>query len=132
MAAPRNHRDIDLLLPAKSFAAVDEMLLAQSAEFTEIVLKRFAHKRAFLVERAMVEIILVQETQQSAVTHFWGDTPFAWKLPLEEECHLGGQCLRAASRENLRHFRENHALTQPSRWKDAASLVSQSQFATGR
>jgi hypothetical protein len=124
LVAPRIHRDIDLLLPAKSFSTVDEMLLDQSAEFTEILIKRFAHKRAFFFEGAMVEIILVQETGKSAVSHFWGDNTFAWKLPLDENCSLNGKSLRAASRDNLRHFRENHALTQPGRWKDPASLIS--------
>lgn len=130
LAAPRQHRDIDLLLPAQSFSALDELLGAGSAAFTEIPLKRFAHKRAFLVDGVMVEVILVQETGQGAVTHFWGDTSFAWKLPLAEECHLSGHEVRAASRGNLQHFRKHHALTQPHRWKDPASLIALPHFAT--
>ncbi len=130
LAAPRKHRDIDLLLPADSFSALDELLHLRSAEFMEIPLKRFAHKRAFLFGGAMVEIILVQETGQGAVTFFWGDTPFAWKLPLTEECLLNGHRVRAASRNNLQHFRTHHALTHPGRWKDRASLLASPRFAT--
>lgn len=131
LAAPRKHRDIDLLLPAPSFSALDALLGGRSTTFLEILLKRFAHKRAFIVDGAMVEIILVQETGHGAVTSFWGDVPFAWKLPLAEECHLNGQKVRTASRDNLHHFRKNHALTQPHRWKDPASLIVLPHFATG-
>ena len=131
LVPPRTHRDIDLLLPAGSFSALDGLLAVPSVGFAEIPLKRFAHKRAFIVEGAMVEIILVQETGHGAVTSFWGDVPFAWKLPLVEECHLNGQKVRAASRDNLHHFRKHHALTQPHRWKDPASLIDLPHFATG-
>ena len=123
IAAPRDHRDIDLLLPANSFSSLDKLLNSQSAELTEIRLKRFAHKRAFRCEGTVVEIILVQESEQSAVTLFWGNNPFHWKLPLEEECTLGGRRLRVVSRENLVFYRQHHALTQPDRWKDPASLL---------
>lgn len=131
LATPRQHRDIDLLLPAQSFSTLDRFLSAKPAAFPEIPLKRFAHKRAFLVEGAMVEVILVQETEQGAVTNFWGDTLFTWKLPLKEECHLSGQALLAASRQNLTHYHKNHDLTQPSRWRDPASLIAAARFATG-
>ena len=123
LATPRSHRDIDLLLPASSFSCLDKLLQSQAAEFSEIRLKRFAHKRAFLCGGGMVEIILVQESEQCAVTNFWGDNPFHWKLPLEEECYLAKRRLRAASRENLAFYRQHHALTQPGRWKDPASLL---------
>ena len=131
LVPPRTHRDIDLLLPAGSFSALDGLLAVPSVGFAEIPLKRFAHKRAFLFDGVMVEIILVQETGQGAVTNFWGDTLFAWKLPLAERCHLSGHGLRAASRDNLHHFRKHHALTQPSRWKDPTSLIASPHFATG-
>ena len=131
LAAPRAHRDIDLLLPAKSFSVLDALLRVQSVEFAEIRLKRFAHKRAFLVDGVMVEVILVQETGQNAVTRFWGDTPFAWKLPLVENCIFNGQRLQVATPDNLEHFRTHHALTQPGRWKDPASLIASHHFATG-
>ena len=123
LAAPCMHRDIDLLLSARSFSSLDTLLQSQSAVFKEIRLKRFAHKRAFLFGGSMVEIILVQESEQSAVTPFWGDTPFHWKLPLEEACTLGGRGLRAVSRENLVFYRAHHALTQPGRWREPASLL---------
>jgi len=131
LAIPRAHRDIDLLLPANSFSALDSLLHVRAAEFKEIPLKRFAHKRAFVFEGVMVEVILVQDTGQGAVTHFWGDRLFAWKLPLKEECQLGGRSLRSASRQNLEYFRKHHALTEPSRWKDPASLITSHRFATG-
>jgi hypothetical protein len=118
--SPRPHRDIDLLLPAQSFMALDRLF---ESEFREIVLKRFAHKRAFVLEGAMVEVTLVQRTYQGAFTLFWGDVPFAWELPLETGCILDGQPVLAASHNNLIRYRERHASTQPWRWKDPTSLV---------
>jgi len=131
LAAARPHRDIDLLLPAVSFMGIDELLRTQSAAFMEIPLKRFAHKRAFLFGGVMVEVILVQETGQGAFTNFWGDNLFTWKLPLAEKCHFSGRYVSAASRENLQHFRKHHALTQPGRWKDPASVLASVHSATG-
>jgi hypothetical protein len=120
IVSPRPHRDIDLLLPAQSFVELDRLF---ESEFREIVLKRFAHKRAFVLEGAMVEVTLVQRTDQGAFTLFWGDVPFAWELPLDAECILDGQPVSTASRINLIRYREHHASTQPLRWKDPASLV---------
>ena len=121
LTAPRQHKDIDLLLPAATFDSLDRMLRAPGTDLNEIVLKRFAHKRAFLFEGIMVEIILVQRTAQRAWTLFWGDLAFEWTLPLEEPCRLGGFHLLAVSREYLKRYRDHHRLTQ--QWKDPASLV---------
>jgi hypothetical protein len=109
-----------LLLPAQSFMALDRLF---ESEFREIKLKRFAHKRAFVFEGAMIEVTLVQRTDQGAFTLFWGDVPFAWELPLETECILDGQAVSVISRNNLIRHREHHASTQPWRWKDPTSLV---------
>jgi hypothetical protein len=120
ITAPRTHRDVDLLLAADSFAILDRQF---GDALMEIPLKRFAHKRAFLFEGSMVEVVLAQRSGDRLVTLFWGDVPFEWNLPLEEICMLDGQCVAAVSRENLRLYREHHTATQPRRWKDPASLV---------
>ena len=124
LISPRRHKDIDLLLPAATFDELDRVLRAPGAAFNEIALKRFAHKRAFLFDGIMVEIILVRRSAQTAWTLFWGDVRFEWALPLEESCRLGGSHLLAVSRENLKRYRDHHLLTQPWRWKDPASLVA--------
>lgn len=122
LAQPRPHKDIDLLLQAPSFDAVDR-LLCRSHELEEIAGKRFAHKRAFMFDTVMVEITLVQMEGGIPVAWFWGDVRFAWRTPLSEICDLGGHRLPAASRENLRHHRINHRQTEPWRWRDPASLI---------
>jgi hypothetical protein len=115
----RAHRDVDLLFPAQSFSELDRLF---GDTLTEVPLKRFAHKRAFLFEGAMVEVVLVQRSGDRMVTLFWGDVPFEWKLPLEETCSLDGHRISAVSRDNLRLYRECHASTQPWRWKDPTSV----------
>jgi hypothetical protein len=55
----RAHRDVDLLHPAEDFTRVDALLRAEPA-LVEIVAKRFAHKRAFLLDGVMVELFLVR------------------------------------------------------------------------
>jgi len=54
LAPPRPHASIDLLYPAPDFARLDALGL------DSIAAKRFPHKRAFAVDRVMVEVVLVQ------------------------------------------------------------------------
>ena len=82
MAPPRSHRDIDLLLPAPSFAVLDRLLAASACTLPEIRAKRFAHKRAFCLEGVAIEVTLVKDADGSPVTRFWGDVPFRWLAPL--------------------------------------------------
>jgi hypothetical protein len=56
---PRHHRDVDLLYPAPGFAYLDQWL-AQAADLAVIPEKKFSHKRAFLLEGIMVEVILLE------------------------------------------------------------------------
>jgi len=121
---PRSHGDVDLLLPARSFEILDRLLASPSNDLEEIALKRFAHKRAFLLDGLMVEVVLVQEENRTAFTWFWGDVRFDWVMPLTEYCLLGGHRLPAASRENLRRYRVLHRSIEPWRWQDRTSLVS--------
>lgn len=117
------HADLDLLLPADSFESLDR-LVAAAPEFAAIALKGFAHKRAFLRAGLMVEIVLVQQENEAAVTWFWGDVRFEWLAPLTEECLLDGHRLPGASHANLRRHRVLHRSTQPWRWQDPASLIA--------
>ena len=125
MAPPRSHRDIDLLLPAPSFAALDRLLAASECAMPEIRAKRFAHKRAFRLESVAVETTLVEDADGSPMTHFWGDVPFRWLAPLATTA-LVAPTIRpfaVVSAANLVRFRALYATTQPWRWRDPASLV---------
>ena len=78
LAAPREHRDLDLLHLAADFGPVDDFMTADG-RVTEIAGKRFPHKRAFLHEGIMVELILVRATcSDGFCTLFWGDTLHRW------------------------------------------------------
>ena len=59
MGAPRHHRDVDLLYPAPSFAYLD-WWLALTTDLIVIPEKKFSHKRAFLSEGIMIEVILLE------------------------------------------------------------------------
>jgi hypothetical protein len=56
MEAPRAHRDVDLHLPAESFATLDAVLEG----LEEVRAKRFPHKRAFVHAGWLVEVVLMQ------------------------------------------------------------------------
>jgi hypothetical protein len=123
LVAPRSHADIDLLLPAPSLAAADRLVAAGGA--FEIRGKRFAHKRAFVISGVTVEVTLVQNKDEAPVTHFWGDIPYRWLVPLDEPEPVltSVRPLAVVSRENLIQYRRSHHTTQPWRWRDPASLV---------
>lgn len=118
-----DHADVDLLLPASSFKKLDRFLAANETGIREILQKRFAHKRAFIKDGIMVEIILVQQRSGSPSTWFWGDVLFEWATPLAEPGRLRGHRLAVASRDNLRRYRTEYRRTQPHRWKNAASAA---------
>ena len=125
MAPPRPHRDIDLLLPAPSFAALDRLLAASARTLPEIRAKRFAHKRAFTLESVAVEVTLVEDADGSPMTRFWGDVPFRWLAPLamSELVAPASHPFALVSTENLVRYRALYATTQPWRWRDPGSLV---------
>ncbi len=123
MRAPGPHRDIDLLLQAQSFQALDGLLATGGSVLQPVPLKRFDHKRGFLYGGVLVELTLVQQVSGTALTLFWGDVPFEWHLPLSEPVLFRGRQLPAASRVNLQLHRANYRKTQPWRWRDPAVLL---------
>jgi hypothetical protein len=118
LVLPRPHVDVDLLLRADSFSALDQFLpSAESYGWSQIKAKRFAHKRAFLAQSVMVELTLVES---GLVTRFWGDVPFYWLDPLShsEAIEIDGISVSAA---NLLHYKKLHRTTEPWRWREQAT-----------
>jgi hypothetical protein len=74
---PREHADLDLLYVAQSWEEVDALQLDW------IEAKRYAWKRAFILEGTMVEMFLVQRDDRGLYTalrervHRWPDDSFA-------------------------------------------------------
>jgi hypothetical protein len=102
----RKHQDLDLLYPAADFGQADRFMAADS-QVTEITAKRFAHKRAFLQDGIMIELILVQTACSGEYyTLFWNDTPHCWPADV-----FGTEAdgLRIASAAALREYRACHA-----------------------
>ena len=58
LRAPCEHVDVDFLYPGRDFARVDRVL-DERAAFEEVEGKRHDHKRAFMLEGALVELLLV-------------------------------------------------------------------------
>ena len=81
---PGPHRDIDLVHCGENFAAIERVLAARSDIFTEVAAKRFAHKRAFVHDGVLCEVLLVHDADHAPFTLFWGDTRFDWEVPLLE------------------------------------------------
>ena len=89
---PRQHADLDLLFPAPDWRDVDVLSLAWIAG------KRFAWKRAFVLEGTMVELFLVQRDERGWYTqlkrrrHEWPDDVFAsdGRLPVASTTALAG------------------------------------------
>lgn len=121
---PAPHGDIDLLLTAADFSKLDTLLVGKSPVWREIERKRFHHKRAFLVQGVLVEIMLVQQKRAEPVTWLWGDVRFGWRQPLACSLEFAGHSIEVATAANLSWYRANRRNLQPDRWKNKASLVA--------
>lgn len=102
---PRGHNDIDLLYPAKDFRLVDKYIKANK-QFVEIKAKHFVHKRAFLVEDVVVELLLVQPESGQHITNFHGTKLYTWPKSALDKKKIDG--LFVASAEALLDYRVNY------------------------
>lgn len=121
---PAPHGDIDLLLTADDFSKLDTLLASRRSIWREIERKRFRHKRAFVVQGVLVEIILVQTECTERVTWFWGDVRFCWRRPLACNLEFAGRNMDVATAANLSRYRANRPSLQPDRWKQNAFMVA--------
>lgn len=119
---PSAHSDIDMVHQSESFGDFDARL-KEIADFEEVPMKRFRHKRAFRYRNTVCEVLLVKG-QSRPTTLFWGDVPFYWNTPLLHCCpiHIGDEQLTVVSAENLVRYRTMHKATQPYRWRDPSML----------
>jgi hypothetical protein len=121
---PSPHSDIDLVYLSEDFRAVDAAIGSLDGMVSEVLQKRFKHKRAFLFEGTLCELVLIRSAPTAPVTFFWGDVPFRWELPLLHGTKLEVRETQIAilSEPNLRKYRNERASTEPYRWRDPASL----------
>src|SRR5262245_6369627 len=72
ISEPRKHNDVDLLYPANDFTSLDQWLAATEG-VTEIVGKRFSHKRAVTYQWVMIEFLLLESDREGHRSNFFSD-----------------------------------------------------------
>jgi hypothetical protein len=82
-----------------------DALIACNGDLAEIRQKRFAHKRAFLSDGVMIELLLVQPADGKLVTLFWGTTSHVWPADVLDQ-RVGG--IRVASAASVLGYRTAH------------------------
>ena len=102
LSLPPQHADIDLLYPAANFDRIDA--LRREGELSEIVAKRFPHKRALDVDGVMVELFLAQRDGTGMHTDFWGSVRHDW--PSDTLCTREG--IPVVSKTALAGYRTDH------------------------
>ncbi len=108
MRPPGQHSDIDLLYPAASFDHLDHWL-AHNPDVTSIPAKRFSHKRAFLCEHIMIEVILLEPSSTGYVTNFFdGRYQLHWPADPLDYLDVEGQFLPIANEYTLLYYRQAH------------------------
>ncbi len=74
---PRLHSDVDLVVRADNFVAFDEFLACSS--YVEVVEKRSSHKRAYIRQGILVEVLIASPVNGATErTVFWDAEPFVW------------------------------------------------------
>jgi hypothetical protein len=101
---PRAHHDVDLLHPAPDFTNADA-LIARNGDLAEIAQKRFAHKRAFMSDGIMIELLLVRPADGNLVTLFWGTANHVWPVDVLDQRVRG---IRVASAAAVLGYRAVH------------------------
>lgn len=103
---PKPHSDVDLLLAARDFAAL-EGVLAPDDRYAVIPQKRLSHKRAYERNGVRIEVFLVDP--DTLCTTFFDRIIFEW--PSDTFAHLsrlGGRLVPVASPAALKLYREEH------------------------
>jgi hypothetical protein len=96
LRAPCEHTDVDVLYPGRDFSRVDKFIAR--APVGEIEGKHRDHKRAFILDGTMVELLLVQKDERGWYTelprgrHDWPADVFAnaGRLPVASAAALEG------------------------------------------
>lgn len=107
LRAPEPHHDIDLLVVDPDRELLDG-LLRRTGEIRE---KRFSHKRAFLLEGVLVELLLAEESDGAHVSCFWD--ALRWEWPPLESVEIRG--FPVAPREAVTAYRSRYAEIQAHR-----------------
>jgi hypothetical protein len=110
-AHPRPHRDVDLWYPAATFARLDQWL-ADTPDLAAIPAKQFAHKRAFLCEGILIEVVLLEPDEKGGYrTNFFNRRyQLVWPPDPLGVLLVSGHQVPVGSWEALRLYRQQHHL----------------------
>ena len=111
LSPPRSHQDVDLHYPAATFAQLD-WWLTRTADLVAISAKRFAHKRAFLCEDILIEVVLLKPDEKGGyLTNFFsGRSQLAWPPDSLKILVVSGHRIPIASEEALGLYRQHYHL----------------------
>lgn len=107
----RPHQDVDLWYPAATFVRLDHWL-AGTPDLVAIPAKRFAHKRAFLCEDILVEVVLLEPDEKGEYrTNFFNQRyRLVWPPNPLSVLVVNSHRVPVASEEALRLSRQQHHL----------------------
>ena len=127
VASPRCHRDIDLLYPSSDFNLLDRVLAAYQ-DMDEIMEKRFSHKRAFVLDGVMVEVILVERHSDGFETSFFnGAAVYRWPDDIfDGRVELNGVCVDVSSPGAVIGYRNAYASIRQTIQAHANKLIEAS------
>jgi hypothetical protein len=98
----RAHKDIDLFYIGTTLDLVDSYM--SMSGYTEITAKHLPHKRAYLVDGTMVEIILIQTDKTGCYISFYNNKKYYFP-DIVHTMYAGLNCLTI---KNLNYFRAIH------------------------
>lgn len=107
LTPPKPHSDVDLLLSARDFTAL-EAVLATDDRYAEVTQKRFSHKRAYERNCVRIEVFIVDP--ETLCTTFFDGMVLRW--PSDTFSHrmmFGGRLVHVASPAALELYRIEHS-----------------------
>ena len=105
---PREHKDIDLYFIAEDFQKVDSLIKVKGLH--EVQEKHFNHKRAFINNKILIEIVLIQKDQNGYYSNFWNKRKIRWPKDLA----VSKNSIEILSPKALKFYRDSHDLLFPT------------------
>ena len=122
MREPGAHKDIDLVLRAPNFNALDDFV-REHPEVRSVEAKRFSHKRAILWDGVLVEVVQADGVQCTITSFFNGRFVFHWPDDTFDDVSTDDS-LPVISSSGLAAYRGQHAAIERARTAHRAALRS--------
>jgi hypothetical protein len=106
VTAARLHKDVDLLTVCDSFKNVDAFIHGQP-DIEEIRAKHFPHKRAFLCDGVMTEMLLLSRKNNLLVTSFGDQFELEWPPLSTLSIKIQGRRLTVCAPHVIEYYRQH-------------------------